>query len=379
MVAPSATEMGDAARSGSTARKTASTTSSPATTPGAFASDDRVAQLVGRDGRLAGDVTGAKVLGEGQSHDGLDVEGGQFHRDHLGRLAPPLNDVAQECVVFQRAVGSEVHAAALLTGERRLCNEAGHGVRRLEELLQAGAVADESGVLPQGLAQGGVGKRLGCGQVGRRPRGKVQPVFGGGGDGRAATEHHALKQRVRGQAVGAVDTGGRTFSGGVEPGDLGAPVEVGDDAADEVMRGGGHRDRVRRRVETRLVANGGHEARELVAVDRAQVERDCSGLSVDRACHDVARRQLFDEAVAVFVQQRRAGATKRFGEKERGSGQGGGVKLRELHVGHCGAGLVGGGDPSTHGVRVRWWCAPTARRLRRSRGSCRARTWAPHR
>jgi hypothetical protein len=52
--------------------------------------------------------------------------------------------------------------------------------------------------------------------------------------------------------------------------------------------------------------------------------------------HDVARRQLVDEPLAVAVAQERAVAAQRLGEQGTGHGrvvQRSGVELHELHVG----------------------------------------------
>ena len=58
------------------------------------------------------------------------------------------------------------------------------------------------------------------------------------GEPGAPAEDEALEQRVRGEPVRAVDAGRGALAGGVEPGHGGRAVEVGDDAADRVVRGG---------------------------------------------------------------------------------------------------------------------------------------------
>ena len=64
-------------------------------------------------------------------------------------------------------------------------------------------------------------------------------------------EHQPLEQRVGGQPVGAVDAGGRHLAAGVEADQVGGAVEIGLDAATEVVAGRGDRDQVRDRVRSR--------------------------------------------------------------------------------------------------------------------------------
>ena len=66
------------------------------------------------------------------------------------------------------------------------------------------------------------------------------------GEGRAAPEHEALRQRVRGQPVGAVHARARALAHGVQAAERGAPAIVGDDPADHVVRGRRDRDQVAR-------------------------------------------------------------------------------------------------------------------------------------
>ena len=66
-------------------------------------------------------------------------------------------------------------------------------------------------------------------------------------------EHEALAERVRGEPVGAVQAGARGLADGVEArARVERAVEVGDDAAHHVVRGGRDRDELARRVEARL-------------------------------------------------------------------------------------------------------------------------------
>ena len=87
----------------------------------------------------------------------------------------------------------------------------------------------------------------------------------------------------------------------VEAGELAAPVEIGEDAADRVVRGRRDRDRRLRRVVA-LLDEAPHQRREAAAVDRAQVEQHRAARR-DLARDDVARRELVGEAVALLVEE----------------------------------------------------------------------------
>ena len=91
-------------------------------------------------------------------------------------------------------------------------------------------------------------------------------------------------------------------------------VEVGDDPADRVVRGRRDRDRLARGVVAGALERR-HQAREALAVDRAQVEPGLAALG-DRARDDVARRELVGEPRAAAVEQQRALAAQRLGEQE---------------------------------------------------------------
>src|SRR4029077_5714369 len=110
----------------------------------------------------------------------------------------------------------------------------------------------------------------------------------------ATTEDEALEQRVRGETVRAVDAGARALAGGVQTGNVSAPVEIGYDAADRVVGGGGDGNRLFRGGVSRLLERG-HQGRIAVALDLAQVEPR-TGTRIDGASDDVARRKFVDEA-----------------------------------------------------------------------------------
>ena len=102
----------------------------------------------------------------------------------------------------------------------------------------------------------------------RRPRAAGEPRAPTGPSGqssgspaqrlaRAGGQHRGLQQPVGGEPVGPVRAGGRALADGEEAGEGGAPRHVGQRAADGVVRGRGHRDRVARQVEAVLGAERG--------------------------------------------------------------------------------------------------------------------------
>src|SRR5471032_1974723 len=121
-----------------------------------------------------------------------------------------------------------------------------------------------------------------------------------------AADHQAFKQRVAGQAVGAVQAGAGGFADGVQARDVGASGQVGDHAAAGVVRGRHDRNRLLGDVDAQFQAarvDGGEvldqECGRLVAdVEVDVVEAALLDLEVDGAGHHVARRQL--GALVVF-------------------------------------------------------------------------------
>ncbi len=69
---------------------------------------------------------------------------------------------------------------------------------------------------------------------------------------RAAAEHEALAERVRGEPVGAMEAGARALADGVEARQRRAALEVAGDPADQIVRRGRDRDRLARRDRARL-------------------------------------------------------------------------------------------------------------------------------
>ena len=72
----------------------------------------------------------------------------------------------------------------------------------------------------------------------------------------AAGEDEALAERVRGEAVGAVQARAGGLADGIQPGQARARVQVGDDPTHHVVRRRGDRDQLARRVEARLAQRG---------------------------------------------------------------------------------------------------------------------------
>jgi hypothetical protein len=216
-----------------------------------------------------------------------------------------VDDVAGQVRILVRPVGSEMGASALRAGEPALRNQPRQEVRGSAQALEPGRVADEARVLPQGSAnlRRGRFQRLGDrrravlgGEIGLAERGESRPP----------AEHEALEQRVRREAVRSVDSGARALSGRVEPRQLGASVEIGDDPAHRVVGRGRHRDRLDSGVEPRILERPDHR-REAVPVDRAEVEQRCAARS-DLTRDDVTRRELVGEAMAAVVEQERTRA-----------------------------------------------------------------------
>ena len=81
------------------------------------------------------------------------------------------------------------------------------------------------------------------GRIGGR-RGHLVEMAADMRGGRLA-EHEAFEQRVGGEAVGAVQPRLRAFARRIEAGQIGAALEIDDDAAAGIMLRGHDRDRLR--------------------------------------------------------------------------------------------------------------------------------------
>ena len=116
---------------------------------------------------------------------------------------------------------------------------------------------------------------------------------------RPRAEHQRFEQRVGGQPVGAVQAGGGAFADGPQTFQRRAAARIRGDAAHVVMRGGRHRDRLRRRIDARRAA-GGIDGGKRVRRNSRRWPRGNRGrrlwpgaiCAMDGAGHDIARREL---------------------------------------------------------------------------------------
>ena len=221
-------------------------------------------------------------------------------------------------------------------------------VRRVEQALEALGVADEAAVAPERCPQ------LRCHELRSRRSGSVgKPVrevgLGERRERRAAAEDEALEQRVRREPVRSVHAGRSALARRVETRELAASVEIGENAADGVVRRRRDRDRRLRRVVP-LLDEAPHERREAPAVDRAQIEQHGSPCG-DLAGDDVARGELVGEAVALVVEKKGALAAQRLGEEQRRIDERRRMELDELEIGQCRARAVRGRHALAHCAR----------------------------
>ncbi len=143
----------------------------------------------------------------------------------------------------------------------------------------------------------------------------------------APADHQTLQQAVGRQAVSAVHPGTGHLARGIQPGQFGPPVHVGDNAAAAVMRAGNDRDGLPDRVDAGAPAGGGDGGEPgLEARDPARVQEDApiaGGLQprVDGRGDDVARRQIAHrvnprrDRHASSVNQHRALTADRLGDQ----------------------------------------------------------------
>ena len=170
------------------------------------------------------------------------------------------------------------------------------------------------------------------------------------GGAAAGAKDESFQKGIAGQAIGAVDSGAGSFSGGEEARERGAPVEVSLHSAHHVMRGGAHRDQISSDIQAKRLA-GGVNAREtfshVVGVESRHVEIDKVGSNFmhfcdDGAGDDVARRKLagfvivLHEAMQIGVAEDAAFAAESLGKKETRrvlDAERRGMKLDELEIG----------------------------------------------
>src|SRR5205814_2489621 len=147
------------------------------------------------------------------------------------------------------------------------------------------------------------------------------------------TEDETLEHRVRSEPVGAVDTCAGTFAGGVEPGPLRPPVEVGDDSTHGVVRRRSDGDRLLFRTKARL-GEAAHQAGKTRPVDRAEIEQG-DATYIHRARDYVTGRKLIGEPLPLLVDEQRSGAAQGFAQEQASVGERRRMELDELEVCDC--------------------------------------------
>jgi hypothetical protein len=135
----------------------------------------------------------------------------------------------------------------------------------------------------------------------------------------AAAEHEALGERVGRETVRSVDPGAGALADRVEAGQRGAPVQVADDAADQVVGGRSDRNGLALGDQACVVAGGEHVG-EAARVDRAQIElhvvRSVHVHAIeDRRGERVAWGELVGEPSPASVEQRGAFSSQGLGEQ----------------------------------------------------------------
>src|SRR5690606_17584226 len=190
----------------------------------------------------------------------------------------------------------------------------------------------------------------------------------------ALAEDHRVQQRVRAQAVGAVDADAGRLTRRVEAGHVGAAPDVRLDAAHDVVHARQDRDGLLDDVHAREVdadfadlpqALADHVLTQVAHVQQyAAVDAPALvDLRLLGAGHDVAtrelhhvRRVLLHEALAGGVEQVGALAARALRNQHAGALQGGRVELDHLHVHAFRPRPVGLGDAvarADQGVRAR--------------------------
>src|SRR5690606_12940791 len=113
-------------------------------------------------------------------------------------------------------------------------------------------------------------------------------------------KNETFEQRVRGKAIGAMQPAFGDFACGIETGQIGATVQIYDDAAAGIMLGRNDGDRLLRNVDIKVQQSRMdgrevmlHEFRRLVAdVEMDIVEAEPLDFMVDGAGDDIARRKF---------------------------------------------------------------------------------------
>ena len=339
--------------SGSSARKTASAAASPQTTPASFTSSSAVPRASAST--VASVVTSPAPTSSASAayDDPFERVGCYSHVSNLGSRPRRRTTWRSSDGSLHREVRPEMRPAALLADERALRDQPREQVRRGPRAARARrsrGPARSPARAHRAARRSTISAGLRFSWTSPATRGMSREAgLGEGGERGPAAEDEALEERVRRQAVRAVDARGSALAGGVEAGKLSASVEVGDDPSDRVVR--------RRRDGNRrlggVVASLGeasHEARKPCAVDLAQVE-ERGAARRDVAGDDVPRRELVGEALAALVEEQRALAAECLGEEQRRVHERRRMELHELEIRDGGAGAIGRSDAVADGAR----------------------------
>mmetsp|Transcript_37468 Transcript_37468/g.94563 ORF Transcript_37468/g.94563 Transcript_37468/m.94563 type:complete len:610 (-) Transcript_37468:711-2540(-) len=282
------------------------------------------------------------------------------HRDlsHSGQVEQ-LHQLSGVAIGLERCLGLHVRVAS-----------------HVERRLQLRRAAHDAAVAPHHVAQlCALGRHPGCQRGRERARAVRAREVGArrrvvqlaaavaqrvlrvrdAGPHRAVRKHQPLQQGVGGQAVGAVQARARHLAAGVQPLHIGLSQQTSCHAATRVVLRRQHGDGVLGDVEAQLRALGrnvGEVVQHLLGGLVRDVEKHVRvaalhQLVVDRARHDVTRRQLHPlgvvlrhEPLAAQVVQLATLTAYRLRNEEGaalagGVVQRGGVELDELHVAHA--------------------------------------------
>ncbi|SMG62618.1 conserved hypothetical protein [methanotrophic bacterial endosymbiont of Bathymodiolus sp.] len=188
-----------------------------------------------------------------------------------------------------------------------------------------------------------------------------QNVVGG-----SLPQYHALQQAVAGQAVGTVQAGVGGFAHGIQAGNVGAGIVVGDHATAGVMRSRHDWNALLGDVDAQFKATfvNGREmffqflCRLMADVQVHAIQAAFFHFKVDSARHYIPRCQfcpfvvLGHEACAIGQFQQTTFAAHCFGDQKAfgiGVVQAGGVELDEFHIGNSASRTPGHGNAVTRG------------------------------
>ena len=206
----------------------------------------------------------------------------------------------------------------LLAQQRATRDGASERVLVGRQALEAGAIAHQPGVAPQRLAglPGRHGDRLGR----RRSPGAGAGSSSAARAARSPKTTHS-RQRVRGQAVGAVQPRARGLADDVEAGHAGGAVQVAGDAAHHVVRGGSDGnelaspDRGPRRAARRRRSESAPGRRARMSSDTDSTARACISSQIARATSSRGASSSTKRSPS-GVEQRRALTANRLGHEE---------------------------------------------------------------